>query len=139
AKLIHFLLVILRLMELQHKVILSLGSNKGDRSQYLQRAICEIHDKVATVIKLSRVYETPAWGFKGDAFLNCAALIHTTLTPDVLLDKLLRVETSLGRERSGGGYESRTIDIDIIAFGSQIIDEPQIKIPHPRMAQRRFV
>ncbi len=126
-------------MEFQHKVILSLGSNKGDRRDYLQRAIFGIHDKVATVIRLSRVYETPAWGFKADAFLNCAALVHTNLTPEVLLGKLLQIEKSLGRERSRNGYESRTIDIDIIAFGSEIIDKPEIKIPHPQMGMRRFV
>jgi len=127
-------------MKMQHQAILSIGSNQGDRLQHIQQAIDLIHNDIATVVKVSRLYETPAWGFEGDAFYNCAVLVHTCKESSVLLDEILSAELHLGRIRNKAiGYQSRTIDIDIISFDEEIIDTENLTVPHPRMADRKFV
>ena len=127
-------------MKFQNSAILSLGSNLGNRLESLQQGISYIHSHIATVIKTSGVYETPAWGFEGAAFYNCAIVVHTTKTAHQLLEGLLTAEAQGGRVRSATGeYISRTIDIDIIAFNNEVIDETHLQIPHPRMAGRNFV
>lgn len=128
-------------METQHQVIISLGSNVGDRTSYLQNAIDSIHQEVATVVSVSRLYQTPSWGFESAAFYNAAILVHTMKSPNELLVELQSVEQKLGRVRQVGvqGYTDRTIDIDIIVFDELEIDTPQLKIPHPSMQDRRFV
>ncbi|MEZ0005251.1 deoxyguanosine kinase [Flavobacterium sp. 28YEA47A] len=127
-------------MKMQHQAILSIGSNQGDRLQHIQQAIDLIHSEIATVVKVSRLYETPAWGFEGDAFYNCAVLVHTCKESSVLLDEILSAELHLGRIRNKTiGYQSRTIDIDIISFNEEIIDTENLTVPHPRMADRKFV
>jgi deoxyguanosine kinase len=133
-------LLTLQLMKFQNSAILSLGSNLGNRLERLQQGISYIHSHIATVIKISGVYETPAWGFEGEAFYNCALLVHTNKTAGELLEGLLTAEAEGGRVRSATGeYTSRTMDIDIIAFNDEVIDEPFLQVPHPRMAGRNFV
>jgi deoxyguanosine kinase len=127
-------------MNMQHTAILSLGSNMGNRLQNIQDAITHIHANIATVVKTSGIYETPAWGFTGDAFYNCAILVHTSKTAHKLLQAILNAEAKGGRTRTeGSGYISRVIDIDIVAFNDDVINEPHLHIPHPRMHQRNFV
>jgi deoxyguanosine kinase len=133
-------LVTLQPMKFQNTAILSLGSNLGNRLQLLQAGIDYIHNYIATVVKVSGIYETPAWGFEGAPFYNCALVVHTTKTALELLEGLLAAEAQGGRERSTTGeYASRTIDIDIIAFNDEVINEPNLQVPHPRMAGRNFV
>jgi len=133
-------LLTLQPMKFQNSAILSLGSNLGNRLENLQQGIDYIHSHIATVIKTSGVYETPAWGFEGDAFYNCAVLVHTNKPATKLLQGLLTAEAQGGRVRSATGeYISRTIDIDIIAFNDEVINEPHLQVPHPRMAGRNFV
>lgn len=133
-------LLTLQPMKFQNSAILSLGSNLGNRMQLLQQGIDYIHNHIATVVKASGIYETPAWGFKGEPFYNCAVVVHTTKSAHDLLEGLLAAEAQGGRERSDTGeYTSRTIDIDIIAFNNDVINEPNLQIPHPRMAGRNFV
>lgn len=127
-------------MKAQHQVILSLGSNQGNRLENIQDCIQLIHQEIGTVIKVSRLYETPAWGFESDAFYNCALVIHTSKTAHEILTQVLKVEKKLGRVRmEAPGYHSRIIDIDLIAFDSEIIDSETLQIPHPLMQNRRFV
>jgi len=127
-------------MKFQNSAILSLGSNLGYRLHNLQQGIDYIHTNVATVVKTSGVYETPAWGFEGEAFYNCAILIHTTKTATELLADLQLAEQNGGRVRSATGeYISRTIDVDIIAFNDDVISQPDLDIPHLRMRDRNFV
>jgi len=127
-------------MKFQNSAILSLGSNLGNRLESLQQGINYINSHIATVIKTSGVYETPAWGFEGDAFYNCAILVHINKSATELLEGLLTAEAQGGRVRSATGeYMSRTIDIDIIAFNDEVINEPHLQVPHPRMAGRNFV
>ena len=81
-----------------------------------------IHNEVATVVKASKVYETPAWGFESEPFYNVAILIHTTKSAQKILNQVLKVEKKLGRIRSkDSGYQARIIDVDIIAFDEEII------------------
>ena len=127
-------------MKSQHQVILSIGSNQGNRLENIESCLQLIHQEVGTVIKVSKLYETPSWGFDSDAFYNCALVIHTFSSANKILAKVLKIEKRLGRIRSEElGYQSRIIDIDLIAFDSAIIDTEKLQIPHPLMQNRKFV
>ena len=127
-------------MELQYQVVLSLGSNQGNRLENIENCLQLIHQEIGTIIKVSRLYETPSWGFDSDAFYNCALVIHTFASADTILSQILKIETQLGRVRCEAlGYQSRIIDIDLIAFDEVIIDAENLQIPHPLMQNRRFV
>ena len=124
----------------QQQVILSLGSNQGNRLATIQSCIDLIHNEVAVVIKVSKLYETPAWGFESDAFYNCAILVHTTKSPQKLLRQVLKIEKKLGRVRGNeSGYQARSIDIDIISFDEDVIATENLNIPHPLLQNRKFV
>ena len=99
-------------MDSQNQVVLAIGSNQGNRLEVIQSAIECIHNEVGTIVKVSRLYETPAWGFESEPFYNCALVMHSPLSADVILDKVLSLEKKLGRVRSENeGYQSRIIDI----------------------------
>jgi len=121
-----------------NKAYLSLGSNIENREDFLKKAIFEIK-KIAKILKKSKIYETSPVGYKkqGD-FLNMAIKIATKLNPQELFEKIQKIERELGRERKIKNGP-RTIDIDILTFEDTIIDEPNLKIPHPRMHERKFV
>ena len=122
------------------KVYLCLGGNAGDTRHYLEQAISMIESRIGTVLQKSSVYWSEPWGFSAEQmFLNQIVVVETALEPQIVLEHCLQIETELGRTRSGNGYEPRVIDIDIIFFGSQIIDTPNLKVPHPLMHQRNFV
>jgi deoxyguanosine kinase len=127
-------------MKSQHQVVLSIGSNQGNRLANIESCIALIHQEVGTVIQVSKLYETPAWGFESDAFYNCALLLHTNLSAQKILNQVLKVEKQLGRIRSNQqGYQSRIIDIDLIIFDNEIIESEKLTIPHPLMQNRNFV
>ena len=127
-------------MKSQHQVILSLGTNEGNRLQNIENCIALIHQGIGTVIKVSKLYESPSWGFDSDAFYNCALLIHTTSSASKILTQVLKLEKKLGRVRgTDAGYQSRIIDIDLIAFDEEIINSEKLNIPHPLMQNRNFV
>lgn len=127
-------------MKLQHQVVLSIGSNQGSRLENIQNCIDLIHQKVGSVIKVSKLYETPAWGFESDAFYNCALLLYTNSSAQKILNQILKVEKELGRIRSNQeGYQSRIIDVDLIVFDDEIIDSEKLQVPHPLMQNRNFV
>lgn len=127
-------------MKSQNTVLLSLGTNMGDKLENLQTCISVLHKTVATVIKVSNVYETPAWGFEGAAFYNCAIAIHTHKSAQKLLSEIVKVEKKLGRIKTNSTqYESRCIDIDIIAFNDEIIESDTLNIPHLHVQNRKFV
>ncbi|HEX8562382.1 MAG TPA: 2-amino-4-hydroxy-6-hydroxymethyldihydropteridine diphosphokinase [Flavobacterium sp.] len=127
-------------MDNQNKVILAIGSNQGDRLSMISQCIETLHNTVGTVVKVSRVYETPAWGFSGNPFYNCALVMHTCSAAETVLRQILDTEEQLGRVRSQSAtYESRAIDIDIIAFNEDIIAAENLKVPHPLMQERMFV
>ena len=122
------------------KAYLCLGGNKGDVRSYLERASTAIGNRIGHITERSAIYWSEPWGFKAEQmFLNQIVVAETELEPHVVLERCLQIETELGRTRSGNGYEPRTIDIDIIFFGDNIIDTPDLKVPHPLMHQRNFV
>jgi len=127
-------------MKPQNQIIISFGSNLGNRLQIIENAILAIHQNVATVVKISSIYETPAWGFNGDAFLNGVLLAHTSKNTSELLAELLEIERDFGRIRTEQeGYASRTLDLDIIACNEEIIAEENLVVPHSKMRDRKFV
>ena len=127
-------------MDNQNIVVLALGSNQGNRLETIESAIESIHNEVGTVIKVSKLYETPAWGFDSEPFYNCALVLHSPLSAEVVLAKVLALEIKLGRIRGlDEGYQARVIDIDVIAFNEDIIASEKLKVPHPLMQERMFV
>jgi len=124
----------------QHQVMVSLGSNQGNRLSLIESCIVLIHNEVAVVVKVSKIYETPAWGFESDPFYNCVLLLHTSKAPQKLLNQLLKVEKKLGRVRNQVvEYQPRPIDIDILAFDEEIVATETLQIPHPMLQKRKFV
>jgi len=127
-------------MKKQNQLILSLGSNIGNRLKAIEEAIAAIHQEVGTVVSVSALYETPSWGFESDFFYNCALKVHTHKSAQKVLDELLRLEQKLGRTRTNAaGYQARIIDIDVIAFNEEIIHTEKLQVPHPQMQNRLFV
>ncbi len=127
-------------MKSQNQVVLSLGSNQGNRLRNIEKAVEWIHQEVGTVIKISKLYETPSWGFDSDAFYNCVLVVHTFGSAYKILDQILNIEKQLGRVRDATlEYQSRIIDIDLIAFNEEIIDTENLQVPHPLMQNRNFV
>ena len=127
-------------MKSQNQVVLSLGTNQGNRLRNIENCIQLIHQEVGTVIKISKLYETPSWGFDSDAFYNCALVVHTFASAHKILDQILNIEQQLGRVRDESlEYQSRIIDIDLIAFNEEIIDDEKLQVPHPLMQNRKFV
>ena len=123
------------------RVIAGLGSNLGDRFAALTRATKLIVEEAGEVIASSSVWETEPWGFEADdKFLNMVVVIETLKKPQQLMQLFRSIEGRMGRRRSGGGkYESRIIDIDILLWEDRVISLPGLEVPHPKIADRRFV
>lgn len=122
------------------QVLVSLGSNLGNRFDNLQLAINFLFEEAGAVLKISPVYETPAMGFDGDPFLNCAVWLETEFEPEVVLGIVLNIEKKMGRIRNpDGGYASRPMDIDLLFFDDEIIRAGNLQIPHPEIQNRKFV
>ena len=121
-------------------VHIALGSNKGNKLQYLQSAVDAIFERIGVINKISKVYKTPALGFEGDEFYNACIAIETELKPKKLLKELQSIESKLGRvSKAKDGYESREIDLDILFYADEIIKEKSLIIPHPELHKRKFV
>ena len=135
---------------MNQSVILLLGSNRGDREKNLLAACAGIQQQIGQVLRISSVYETEPWGFEDSiSFYNQALEVETSLSPLEVLDEINDIEKNLGRMReavscgpdcgcAGGSYAPRTIDIDILFYGSRIIFTEELMIPHPRLHERRF-
>lgn len=122
-------------------VYVGLGSNLGDREQTIRGALARIEaDPQIDVVAVSSLRETDPVGYTDQPkFVNGAAALRTQLSPKALLERLLQIEREMGRERSGPRYGPRTIDVDLLLYGSEEVDEPGLRIPHPRLAEREFV
>lgn len=123
---------------MQTEVVLCLGGNKGNREKLLSQAI-SLLTQYFKVKRLSHIYETAAWGgvAKGD-FLNQVAVIATDLQPEEVLDQIQQIEMDLGRTRFEP-WGDRTMDIDILFFGDEIVNTDRLKVPHPFISDRKFV
>ncbi len=121
------------------KVYLSLGSNLGDREANLAQARELLKSTENQILKASSIYETePVDCKEGNFFLNQVLYVVTLLKPEQLLNRLHKIESEMGRERTEKNAP-RTIDLDILLFDDHVIAEPELQIPHPRMHERRFV
>jgi 2-amino-4-hydroxy-6-hydroxymethyldihydropteridine diphosphokinase len=121
-------------------VFLGIGTNLGNRESNLEQAVARIEEYVGPVLDSSSIYETEPWGFQAkDEFLNKVVKVETELTPSEILERILIIESIMGRVRSKERYSSRLIDIDILICEDMIIDEENLKIPHRLLHQRRFV
>ncbi len=119
---------------------IALGSNKGDKFKNLQNAVDAMYKRIGHIRLISKVYKTPAIGFKGDDFLNCCLVLESHLEPKKVIKALLNIETNLGRKRTKKNtYEARTIDLDIVFAEDQIINTKTLQVPHPEMQNRKFV
>jgi 2-amino-4-hydroxy-6-hydroxymethyldihydropteridine diphosphokinase len=120
-------------------IFLIIGGNLGNRIQCLKQGREAIEQQIGRILQSSSIYETAAWG-QTDAppYLNQVLWVDTSLSPEKLLQTALDIESSAGRTRLKK-WDSRTLDIDILFYHNQIIEQPGLKIPHPCMQTRRFV
>jgi 2-amino-4-hydroxy-6-hydroxymethyldihydropteridine diphosphokinase len=127
-------------LSLLRTTYLALGSNQGNKLEILQQAVNLLAERVGIIAKISPIYQTESWGFKGDDFFNLCIEIKSKFKPDNLLKETLEIETILGRKRSKSTtFESRTIDIDILFFDDEIIFSKNLIVPHQEITKRRFV
>ncbi|MGA7918129.1 MAG: 2-amino-4-hydroxy-6-hydroxymethyldihydropteridine diphosphokinase [Candidatus Acidiferrales bacterium] len=121
------------------KVYLSLGSNLGDRAQNIARSIEALAARGIPLVKQSSLYETEPVELRAQEwFLNSVIEVETNKTPQELMHQVLEIERGMGRIRTAP-KGPRIIDMDILLYGSKTVREPNLEIPHPRMADRRFV
>ncbi len=124
---------------------------------HLQKALDQMFERVGQVQQISRVYQSPAMGFEGEDFLNAVAYLKTDMAPESVMQELLSIERDLGRRRGTSGsqtkestgsenaqiadrqYSSRTIDLDLLAYGTVALAGPELTLPHPRIQHRLFV
>jgi 2-amino-4-hydroxy-6-hydroxymethyldihydropteridine diphosphokinase len=123
-----------------NRTLISLGSNLGDKIQYLNQAIQEIEKSVGKIEFVSSFHESKAWGYDSEnLFMNACITCYTVLSPYELLEKLQEIERQLGRVKSVLGYEDRCIDLDIIFFNVDSFQTKILSIPHPHFKSREFV
>jgi 2-amino-4-hydroxy-6-hydroxymethyldihydropteridine diphosphokinase len=122
------------------RAYVGLGANLGDRERTLREALELLAaEEEIEVVAVSQVRETEPWGLEDQPrFLNAAAALETELPPRALLDRLLDVERRLGRTRDAPRFGPRTIDLDLLVYGAERVDEPGLGVPHPRLHERRF-
>lgn len=118
---------------------IGLGSNLGDRLVNLHVALSKMNERKIRIVRRSSVYRTPAWGDTAQPYyLNQVAQAEVRVGPLELLKELKAIEIDMGRKEHGWS-QPRVIDLDIVAYGDEVIDESELKIPHPLLAQRGFV
>ncbi len=120
-------------------VYLILGGNRGNRTEIFSSAIDLVTSQIGRKIAISTLYESESWGFKSEPFMNQVIKIETELSPAKVLEQTQQIETQLGRVRTTGGYEARTMDIDLLYYDSLVINTPVLIVPHPRISERKFV
>jgi 2-amino-4-hydroxy-6-hydroxymethyldihydropteridine diphosphokinase len=133
-------------LQLEHdtgveKAYIGLGSNLGDREATLLGALARLNAAAGVrVLAVSSFRETDPVGFtEQPKFVNAVAAVETELEPRRLLETLLSIEQAMGRTREGPRFGPRTIDLDLLLYGDRIVDEPGLRVPHPRLHERTFV
>ncbi|MBA3900505.1 MAG: 2-amino-4-hydroxy-6-hydroxymethyldihydropteridine diphosphokinase [Bacteroidetes bacterium] len=122
-----------------NQAVLLLGSNLGDTFDNLSQARLQLSRQTGKINLASSLYETLPWGFKHENnFLNQVLVLETEFGPLELLNRILKIEEALGRHRDGQGYQARVIDIDILYYNKEIIEDEFLKVPHPLLHERRF-
>ena len=123
------------------RACVGLGANLGDAVAAVQGALQALDGLPGTrVVRASRLYRTPAWGNTDQpAFVNAATVLETELDARDLLDHMLAIERDFGRDRTAGErWTARTLDLDLLLYGSRVIDEPGLRVPHPHLHERAF-
>jgi 2-amino-4-hydroxy-6-hydroxymethyldihydropteridine diphosphokinase len=122
-------------------VYIGLGSNLADPRRQIELAIEALAALPrARLLRHSRLYRSAPWGHRAQPdFINAAAQLETTLAPRMLLDALLAIERAAGRTRDGTLWGPRVLDLDVLVYGDEVIDEPGLHVPHPHLAARAFV
>lgn len=124
------------------KVYFGLGSNLGDKAQNIAKAIEMMKEQIGTLVSQSALYTSEPWGFESENdFVNIAACFETDLSPQEVLSRTQAIERAMGRKHKSINkvYSDRIIDIDILLYGNETINEPNLTIPHPLMHERDFV
>jgi 2-amino-4-hydroxy-6-hydroxymethyldihydropteridine diphosphokinase len=125
---------------MEKEAFIGVGTNLGNREENLKKAIDKIIMYAGEVVSSSWIYETEPWGFTTkDYFLNMVIGIKTYLESVDLLKQLLKIEMEAGRVRGTEKYSSRIIDIDLLLYGNEIINKPLLRVPHPKIPDRKFV
>ena len=125
-----------------NQVILGIGGNLGKRELFLAHTRSHVAERIGHIVASSSIYETDAWGMdNAPAFLNQVIMVETDQSPEDILRRIREIERMLGRKRIEGktGYSSRTADIDILFYNDEVIHTPHLEVPHPGIADRRFV
>jgi len=125
-----------------HTVYLGLGTNLGNLSANIIKALEDIHERIGIVKSQSSFYSTEPWKFESEnKFLNAVAEVETPLSPMELLSQIIVIEREMGRKdkSSNGVYHDRIIDIDILLYDDLVVNENTLVIPHPLMTERLFV
>jgi 2-amino-4-hydroxy-6-hydroxymethyldihydropteridine diphosphokinase len=123
-----------------NRMLLSMGSNLGDKIGYLENAIEAIKVSIGEIEYISSFHESDPWGYQSDnQFVNVCLTCFTSLTPLEVLKNIKTIEATMGRTKSKSGYEDRCIDIDMIFYNQEEIHSEQLTIPHPQFKNRAFV
>lgn len=118
---------------------LLLGGNIGEKQKIFSKVWTSLNLKIGKITSQSAIYETEPWGFESpDLFWNQVLELSTNLSPEEVLAQTQQIETELGRIRKANQYSSRLIDIDILFYGNQIINQENLTVPHPRIQERKF-
>ncbi|HPC99082.1 MAG TPA: 2-amino-4-hydroxy-6-hydroxymethyldihydropteridine diphosphokinase [Bacteroidales bacterium] len=121
-------------------VYLGMGSNLGDRLENIRRAVDLCRTSIGVLLESSAIYETTPWGFDCDRnFYNSVIRMRSTLEPEEILNRIKDIENLFGRRKTRSGYEPRVIDIDILLYGTRVINSPGLTIPHKHLPYRKFV
>ena len=120
-------------------VYLILGGNRGNTEEIFSKAIELVTSNIGVIKLRSSRYESESWGFVSDIFMNQIIIVQTYLSPFEVLSITQHIEDQLGRTRTSNKYEARTIDIDLLYYDDLVISNPELTIPHPRIAERKFV
>ncbi len=124
---------------MKKKLVLSLGSNLGNRYAYLKQAIIAINEAFDILSLVAQFYETPPWGDTNQSrFINTAVLVETTLSPIQCIAVLQKIEKALGRTKTSK-WGPRSIDIDILFYENEVLLQEGLVIPHPHLQNRAFV
>ena len=123
-----------------NQLVVLLGGNIGDKISNFKKAICFLQDEVGEVVAKSSLYESEPWGYEDNyQYLNAVVVINTIYSANECLHKLLKIEVKLGRTRKQTKtYEARTIDLDILFFNNEIINNKELTVPHPLLYKRNF-
>ena len=123
-----------------HQLFLGTGGNLGNKQANFDKVYTHIQNELGTILKCSQVYETAPWGFEtDDLFWNQVLLVETQFSPVEVLERIAKIEAVFGRKRTGEGYTSREMDIDILYFDDLILETESLTIPHPLLYKRLFV